>query len=252
MNEIEEELQNVNELDELSGILELLALEYVKKGMTYKQVCENVKKSMILASIKLGNEKKVAIALSTGIDRREINKDYHPHQYRNKLIYVIREIRKYKVLSKTKTIAIKGPKPSIQFYSKLMNGRITLPAIVEELAKKKIIKVISKNKALIHNTRISTVESDLEKFRLINKQTKRQFLTINHNHSTPEDRWLDYSLSSTRINKDNQMKLNKILREHFNIFRPKGISLFEEYESDVPDGTYDDYSFNLFINISEE
>ena len=133
-----------------------------------------------------------------------------------------------------------------------MNGRITLPAIVEELSRKKIINVISKNKALIHNTRISTVGSDLERFRLINLQVNRQLLTINHNHHTPEDRWLDYSLSSTRINKDNQVKLNRILREYFNIFRPKGISLFEKYESDVPDGTYDDYSFNLFINISEE
>jgi hypothetical protein len=253
MSEIEkQQLQKVNEIKELDGVLELLALEYVKNGVTYKQACESLKKAMIIASKKLGNKKKVAIALSTGIDRREINTEYKPYQYQNKIIPVISEIRNYKIISKNKTIAIKGPKPSIQFFSSLMSGRITVPAIVDELCRKKIIKVIGHNKAQILKTRISSVETDFERYRLINKQARRQITTINHNYQSTDDKWLDYSFSSTKINKSNQHKLNQLFRDFFDLYRPKGVSLLEEYESDVPNGTYGEYSFNLFINISEE
>lgn len=253
MNEIEkQQLQKIKEVKELDGVLELLAEEYVKNDVTFKQACENLKKSMIIASRKQGNKKKVAIALSTGIDRREINAEYKPHQYQNKIIPVISEIRNYKIISKNKTIAVKGPKPSIQFFSNLMSGRITVPAIVDELCRKKIIKIIGNNKALILNTRISSVDTDFERYRLINKQARRQITTINHNYKSPNDKWLDYSFSSTKINESNQNKLNQIFRDFFNLYRPKGVSLLGEYESDVPNGTYDEYSFNLFINIKEE
>jgi hypothetical protein len=248
----EKQLDNKNETYILTGILEVLATEYVKKGLHYKQVCAEVKKAMVLASTKLGNTSKVAIALATGIDRREINTDDKPHVYRNRFLEVITEIRNYHSATKKDVIAIKGSDPSIQFFSRNMSGRITLPAIIKELTQKKIIRKINKNQALIINTRILSVDNEFDKYNLITQQTVRQISTINHNYEMPNNKWLDYSISSTKINDEDQEKLNRVLRRYFNFYRPILLKLVNQYESDVPFGYYDEYSINFFVNISEK
>ena len=253
MNKFNKKLsENNNETDELLGILELLANEYIKKGISFKQVCGMLKSAMISASRKQGNINKTEIALSTGIDRREIHKDTRLNNIKsNKLIDIISELRFHKI-NKKNIIDIKGGYPSLQYFSKILSGRITLPTIIKELTKKKIIKVIDKNIAMIINTRISTVDTDFERYRLINQQICKQFATITHNYETPEDKWLDYGVSSTKINKSNQHKLNRVFRQYFNFFRPKLVDLLERFESNVSANYYEKYSFNFFINIKND
>ncbi len=245
-------------INKLKPAFDELTQFFLDNGIKYNEVLEAIKASFIDSARKSTSGKMNAssISLKTGIDRRQIpkatdlikNKLFSNNNKPDPIVLVLADLRRYQERTNSSIIKIHGSCHSLSDFCGDHKGRIPIPTIINELESLDCIKRISKNEAQIINTTIRSVQSDENKFNYASDQLYKLINTLRTNIEDPDNSVVQWSISSTKINSENQKQLSNDVDKVRNYLRPHILNVIEQYESLVPRGTFDEFSLNFFIN----
>lgn len=221
-------------------------------GFQIDEFMSLVKSSFIDAAKNDGAKTAARISLKTGIDRRQININNKTSlkvpQKTDPILLILRELRIYKSRFNTNLIPIKGSINSFHGLARNFKGRSTMRTIIDELVEIECIEIIDNQTIkIISTTKINVISKNEELMRM-GQRVAKLANTIKRNYSGESEKEIEWSIDSSKINSSNKKKLSDHLMQLRKKFTPLMLEFVEEYESNVPEGTYEPYSINIFIN----
>jgi hypothetical protein len=193
----------------------------------------------------------VAIAIRTGIDRRNISKHLKgesPLAKPSKMTMILEDINwiAHKIYKSNK-IPKMGPFRTFQsICDQRASGTLTYKSILKEMVKNGNL-IDHGSKVELVNLMSMTIKSDINYSQLTAQQINRIVGTIIFNSETKsiEDTYVQRSVFSTQINPTQFSNLHFDLKHKTQIFRDEINELMISYEEDVNIGTYPEYGYSF-------
>lgn len=234
--------------------LSKLLLEF---NLDFDNVCKTLREYYVLEAFAV-SKTITRTSLKVGIDRRTVSAIIKNKKQYHKPSSIFTILNRIKILSESSDgLVEKHGEDSVEsIIMDVAHGATTMNSVINELAELGCIKDLGEKIKFV-TSHISKTPGKQRSLQILSNHMDRYIDTVvsNLHCEIQEDRNFEYSIYSTRIPPDVPQSLHEETRNILTESTNKLRSLYEEYDQDVPTGTYEERGVSLTqfnLNKKEE